>query len=997
MNIASTRVRILTVMMSLTLLFGTSAPGAADLIRSPEDARAYEFLTLENDLRVLLVSDPQTDMAAAALNVDVGHYDDPVDRQGLAHFLEHMLFLGTEKYPEPDEYREYISRHGGRVNAVTGTEHTVYFFDVSREHLDGALDRFAQFFVAPLFSAEYVQREMQAVESEYRLRLRDDARRLNDAVKATINPVHPYAKFSTGNLQTLADREGETAREAVIAFHQAQYSANVMTLAVIGAEPLPQLRAMVEERMGAIRNSKRAPRDIKVSLRAPDQGAERLDVVPFKEQRLLRLEFPFPWHESYALSKPAAYLAHLLGHEGASSLHALLIERGWITNLSAGGSRMSNREGIFSVSLELTPSGVQAVDEIAGLVFRHIALVAKDGIRADIHAEMARMSELNFRYREPAQPRSEVVTLASNLQVYPPELALAGPYLLADFDPEAIRAVLAHLRPEELRMTVLAPELQTSRHSRWYDTPHELRPLPAEQLEKWARAEPHPELALPAPNVFLPQRAALKSIEANRSGRPQLVASEPGLRVWQMQDAEFRVPRADLFVSVETGTAVASARNAALTSLYLSLVKEALTPLAYPAEIAGLRYDVYRSARGFGFSISGYDEKQPLLADLIVDQLLAPAFSEESFELRRAELIRHLENSRLNTPYQQLATELDYLLYRQRWTSEELLQAAAAVSLAELRKFVPELLAELRLEILAHGNVTAADARAAGRALGQRFLADATPGPAVSRDVTLLESGRQYLRSIETSHDDAATLVYYQAADAEVATAARLLMVEQLVKAPFFDTLRTREQLGYVVQAHSASALRLPGLNFLIQSPAHGPGVLTERIDAFIGAYRERIAAMDAETFERHRQGLLAALRERDTSLSRRSLRLQGALALNDYTFDRRERLAAEIEHLRLEDVLAEYDALLLPAQRARIVLQTTGGTPPAQAIAAGDAWLSITDLGAFRETAAGHTLPEADLPPMAEVAAHLDEEEGRGTSTIARPPTSGSEGESAR
>lgn len=996
MNAPLMRARILITMMSLTLLFDTAAAHAADLIRSPEDRRAYEFLMLENGLRVLLVSDPETDMAAAALNVDVGHYDDPVERQGLAHFLEHMLFLGTEKYPQADEYREFITRHGGHANAVTGPEHTIYFFDVASDHLDEALDRFSQFFVAPLFSAEYVEREMRAVESEYRLRLRDDTRRLNDAIKETINPAHPYAKFSTGNLQTLGDREDDTARDAVIEFYRRHYSANLMTLAVIGAEPLPQLRAMVEARMNAIPGTGRKPRQIKETLRAPGQGPKWLDVVPFKEQRLLRLDFVFPWQDSYKLSKPASYLAHLLGHEGTGSLHALLIERGWITGLSAGGSRMTDSEGVFSVSLELTPAGIEAAEEIAELVFAHIALIARDGVRADIHAELARMSELNFTYREPAQPRSEVVTLATNLQLYPPELALAGPYLLTSFDPNAIRAVLAHLRPDNLRVTLVAPGLETSQRSRWYDTPYELRPLPSELIERWSRVEPHPSLALPAPNAFLPQRVALKELEERRGERPQLLAAEPGLRIWQLQDSEFRVPRADLSVSLETAAAASSARAAVMTSLYLSLVREELTPHAYPAELAGLRYDIYRTARGFGFSISGYDEKQPLLAELIVKHLLSPRFSEKSFALRHAELVRHLENSRLNAPHQQLATELDYLLYRQRWTVDELLAAAAGISLAELRRFVPELLAELRLEVFSHGNVTRADALRTGRMIAQRFFASAKPGPAVARDVSRLQPGTQHLRSVDTQHDDTAILVYYQAADAEVATAARVLMLEQLMKTPFFDTLRTREQLGYVVQAYSGSALRLPGLNFLIQSPAQGPEPLRQRIDAFMNSYRERIKAMDADTFERHRQGLLSSLRERDTSLARRSARLQAALALNDYGFDRRERIAAEVERLRREDMLAFYDELLLSDRRARIVLQAAGKAHREQIIVAGEAWSTITDLQAFRATAAVHSLAEAELPPVVATGAPAAAE-GIVAASDSVPSSPGTEGESAR
>lgn len=70
-----------------------------------------------------------------------GSLSDPPNISGLAHFCEHMLFLGTEKYPKENEYSQFLSEHAGSSNAFTSGEHTNYYFDVSHEHLQGALDR----------------------------------------------------------------------------------------------------------------------------------------------------------------------------------------------------------------------------------------------------------------------------------------------------------------------------------------------------------------------------------------------------------------------------------------------------------------------------------------------------------------------------------------------------------------------------------------------------------------------------------------------------------------------------------------------------------------------------------------------------------------------------------------------------------------------------------------------------------------------------------------
>src|SRR5210317_214494 len=193
-------------------------------VQSPNDDLKYRYLELENTLPVLLISDPDTTKAAAALDVMVGSGDNPPGRGGLAHFLEHMLFLGTDKYPNAAEYEEYITEHGGSRNAYTSLENTNYFFDVNAPYLPEALDRFAQFFISPRFDAQYVEREKNAVEAEYQMGLTSDGRRELDVLQEVINQEHPYSQFTVGSLETLADRPDSSVRDELIRFYEENYS-----------------------------------------------------------------------------------------------------------------------------------------------------------------------------------------------------------------------------------------------------------------------------------------------------------------------------------------------------------------------------------------------------------------------------------------------------------------------------------------------------------------------------------------------------------------------------------------------------------------------------------------------------------------------------------------------------------------------------------------------------------------------------------------------------
>ncbi|WIA29727.1 hypothetical protein OEZ86_012206 [Tetradesmus obliquus] len=318
-----------------------------DVIKPRCDKLGYRVVKLPNELRVLLISDPETDKAAAALNVRVGSMCDPVELPGLAHFCEHMLFYSSEKYPVEDEYSRFISDHGGHTNAFTAAEDTNYQFDVNWDALPEALDRFAQFFISPLISGDGVEREVQAVDSEHGKNLAVDAWRLHQLCKATANQEHPWARFFTGNLETLLTaptKAGIDVRAAVADWHARHYSANLMTAAVYGRHSLDELQQLAAEAFSGVANTGLAAPQFSEDLYTDEHRGLLVRVVPIKESHTLEIQWDIPPTEALYRQAPTNYLSHLLGHEGAGSAFALLKAAGLATSLTAGeGSGISRR------------------------------------------------------------------------------------------------------------------------------------------------------------------------------------------------------------------------------------------------------------------------------------------------------------------------------------------------------------------------------------------------------------------------------------------------------------------------------------------------------------------------------------------------------------------------------------------------------------------------------------------------------------------------------
>ncbi|MES2604840.1 MAG: insulinase family protein, partial [Pseudomonadota bacterium] len=566
--------------LALFSAMSTVAPAVITVDKSPNDKREYRAIVLENGMRVLLVSDPASERAAAAVNVAAGSNSDPEDFNGLAHFLEHMLFLGTEKYPASGEYQEFIASHGGSHNAYTAYENTNYYFEIDANYLEPGLDRFSQFFIAPLFTADYVNRERNAVNSEYQSGLQDDGRRSQAVLKAIINPEHPMSQFSVGSLDTLQDHGNKTLRNALLEHYERYYSANLMSVAIFGKESPDQLEAWARKYFSAVENRHRAKPSSNVPLFNPGSLPLQVNIEPIRDARALSYSFPIPDMRKRYREKPVDYLANVLGHEGEGSLLKVLRDRGWANALSAGGGIATDDINIFNINVALTEEGLSHVDDITALLFQFIDLINREGVNDWQYEELATMSAIAFQYQEPSGAVGFVTNVAARMQDLPLQDLITAAYAFEDFDADMIRDVLSYLRPDNMLLMLSAPALDADNTEQWYGTRYGEQPIPQTRIGLWQQYPQDETLAISAPNPFIPENLALKPLEgepmapdaANVQEKPELLVNADGVRLWFKQDNEFFTPRTNFYVYALTPVFQNSLRNSLLSNFAVTLV-----------------------------------------------------------------------------------------------------------------------------------------------------------------------------------------------------------------------------------------------------------------------------------------------------------------------------------------------------------------------------------------------------------------------------------------
>ena len=903
------------------LWVATLAQAAIEPVKSPADTNDYHYLSLDNGLEVLLISDPDADKAAASLNVAVGSGNDPEDRAGLAHFLEHMLFLGTEKYPNPGEYQQFISSHGGSHNAFTAFQDTNYFFDIQPDHLEPALDRFAQQFSAPLFTADLVDRERNAVHSEYSASLKDDGRRYYSVRKAISNPQHPFSQFSVGNLETLDNSGERPLRDDLIEFWKDQYSANLMTLAVYGPQSLDELEAMVRPRFRAIENRNLTEKPYPQPLFAPDTLPAKLQVQTIKDIRQLRLIFPIPSQQEHYRTKPLHYVASLLGHEGPGSLLDVLKRRGWVESLSAGSGTDTGEESSLELTMALTEEGLKHQDEIVALTFDYIELVRTQGIDRFRFEEDQQLSEIDFRYQQRPDPVHLAMRLSMQMQEVAPEDVLQAPWMMIDYVPDQYRDLLGHLTPDNLLMVVQSNQAlpEDASRTRWYDTPYQLDtgievPAGGDQV-----AQLSSQLALPDENPFIPED--LSMVDGASMEQPDKLATLQDLEVWYARDTRFGRPEANIFLSLRSPLTTASPRGQVLTSLLADTVSVQLNPWAYPAQLAGLDYRVYPHLRGLTVRAGGYHDRLPALMNRIMATLADPEITEQRFRIARQQLMDDLRNSLQDRPVAQAAGFVQDALVQGAWTSQEKLSAAESLTVEDLREFARAFTARMDAVMLVHGNASPAFALNTAQQANAVLFHDSQPATVNRSAVRDLPAGETVV-TLPVPHPDTGYLRYSQGSSTGFDERARYRLLAQVISSAFYEEIRTNRQLGYVVYATPFEMLETPAIGLVVQSPDASADAIDEAVQAFADSFRKQIENMPGDELERERQAVISNLMEQDRRLTDVSQRYWREIDRQATDFSTRERLSAAVEQVTRAELLATFDAAL--EERDASLLVTT-------------------------------------------------------------------------
>ncbi|MHC8323614.1 pyrroloquinoline quinone biosynthesis protein PqqF [Pseudomonas sp. GB2N2] len=199
--------------------------------------------TLANGLRVTLRHAPDLKRCAAALRIAAGSHDVPLAWPGLAHFLEHLLFLGTERFPAEQGLMAYVQSRGGQVNARTSERTTDFFFELPPQAFSAGLERLSDMLAHPRMNPDEQLREREVLHAEFVAWSQNPTAQQQLALLNGLSPAHPLRGFHAGNRDSLPVAQADF-QQALKGFHRRFYQTGQMTLSLAGPQSIEELKKM---------------------------------------------------------------------------------------------------------------------------------------------------------------------------------------------------------------------------------------------------------------------------------------------------------------------------------------------------------------------------------------------------------------------------------------------------------------------------------------------------------------------------------------------------------------------------------------------------------------------------------------------------------------------------------------------------------------------------------------------------------------------------------
>lgn len=754
------------------------------------DSRKMIGGKLKNNIKYVLVQDKHLDKSYVSVAIKTGSFYNPKGYDGLAHFLEHMLFMGSHTYKGENYYNTKLNENGGSSNAYTDKLETVYFFNVYDNALLEIIDIFSRFFIDPLFAEDSVDREINAVHSEHMKNINNDMWREFQLSLDLTDKKSVLNTFITGSLNTL---KHDDIREKMIEFYKQYYTTDNISICIASSKSIADQKKILKNTFGSIPKTKGAKFKIIKPFYSKNKG-KYYHIKSIANIYNLTYLWEIPIQTNY-LTKEFTLLGMMLNNPSKEGLKFHLKNMGYINNINVE----VNYEGTFVITFNLTKLGLDHIDYVENTFFSNLEEIFKlDNIK-EYASYYQKVAELNFNCLNNIDSENLCNMLAVNHHYHNTVNVFCSSFLIQD--------ILETEKYNELYKTLNFKDMQFIKIINCQDIKMmDIKYMKAREYNTEYAELVMNKITIKPIKTFCHIELNNPYLDVNPVIIPDLdiynIPKEIKPRQWYGGTSKFNEPLVYICLELNNKMYLSSPNNNILTKLSCSILNFMINTIMYkPLELAyNINFSVSSTNSSIFINIKALNDSNKL--QLLINELNNFLKNISTiFNMVSKSYIDNLIIS-LKETYQNIdfLNAWDYSSYyvsattlTSEYLSETLLASIVKINYEMIHQYIGNLCNETALTTYSYGNIISEDVDHLYSCFGELFLKNIYDLPKIN----FIETTK--LKHKNTMEKSNCISYYYPIGSFDAKSYVILTLFINIIGQSFFDDLRTKHQLGYLV------------------------------------------------------------------------------------------------------------------------------------------------------------------------------------------------------
>jgi insulysin len=889
----------------------------SELIKIPKadnDIKDYYYMILPNELKVVIIVDKLSTSCGALINVGVGSTSDPQPYEGMAHFLEHMVFLGSEKYQDV-KFMESINKNGGMTNASTGDTDTTYYFSINCDKFIENLNIMADFFISPLLKKENVDKERNAVNSESVKNLLDDNWIFNEIIKKTMQTDFAYNHYTCGNLDTL---NGPNLDEIVRKFFNDHYSANIMHLVVhVNSKiDLNVLKNNIIETFSKIINKNLNKTYKYGNLLIPNQTVKYIPNTDIDSLTIcLQIEKQF----TNLIDSPFQILDWIITSKTDNTIFRILENKGYITDIDIGQVFTFDDNILYIVKFILTKKGLKKTDYIYKLFFDYINAIITYEKLDKIYDNISKAKNRDFNL---AISENVIDTLqhVNFLLINDIELQNINTYLIMSPEYNLIKNKIfdffKQINVHNSSLIISSTDFKKQNYKYIIDKIYNVKYVVDTNIISYEN-EKNQLGQLLEPNRFITDKIdIIPGEDFYPHKKPELISQENYNFVYNF-NSSFRNPEVHYYLSLIMPDILKNPEIYIKTQLYLNSVY---------SDHSGVIDELDKAGYNFGMTLNQdnliiYLKTDNNNCDLIINNIIKPIFSldyiAKGFDSVKEKIYKQYKSFYKEQPIKKIGVRINKLLLDKFYTPYDMKKYIKNAKYYDCQKLFFDIIKNSNTNIVVSGNIKQNDAQTYS-SLIYNYL-HIQNNVVINMDDTKLKNIKYpfYPKCKNFNKDEKNTMftlsyILFSLKKSDPTfydEVAFLNLINSVFDIRYFTKLRTEEQFGYIVHTKisyiGSDYIKTGALQFRVQSPVKNSDYLLKRTLEFI-LYDgfNYIKSLNEQQFNEYKDGIISGLSNKFNNLLELDIYLCSQIFDFSYEYDYKQKLINAITLMSLDNFI---------------------------------------------------------------------------------------------